>query len=76
MTFLEINRNFRTGKVESYKLTSGEEILAAHPINSDLKAWLGGARLGSRFSLTTSTLRLMFIRTDTISEEMIRHLEL
>jgi len=76
MTFLEIKRNFRSGKIESYKLVTREEIVSAYPDNSDIKSWAGGARLGTKFSLTTSVLRLMYVRTDTIDEEMIKQLEL
>ena len=75
MIFLEIKRNFRTGKIESYKLVTREEIIASHQSNVDVTAWSGGARLGSKFSLTTSTQRLMYIRTDVIDEEMIKLLE-
>jgi hypothetical protein len=74
--FLEIKRDHRTGKINSYKLVTHEEIIEAHLGNADLAAWSGGARLGSRFSLTTSVQRLIYVRTDVIDEEMIKRLEL
>lgn len=76
MTFLRIERDYRSGKIDSYKLVTREELLDAHVGNADLAAWSRGARMGSRFSLTTSNQRLIYVRTDTIDEEMIKGIEL
>jgi len=76
VTFLEIKRDYRTGKIDNYKLVTREEIIEAHFGNADLASWSKGARLGSRFSLTTSVQRLMYVRTDIIDEEMIKGIEL
>jgi hypothetical protein len=76
MSFLEIKRNFRSGKVESYKLVTREDILTTNPNNMDVRTWTSCARVGSRFSLTTKSQKFMYIRTDVIDEEMIKRLEL
>jgi len=76
MSFLEIKRNFRSGKVESYKLVTREEVLATHPNHMDVRTWTSCARAGSRFSLTTKSQKFMYIRTDVVDEDMIKRLEI
>ena len=49
--FLEIRKNIRTGFEEGRSEMTGEEVLAKHPLNHDLRAWIWGARKGSKFSI-------------------------
>ena len=64
MLFLEIKKNERNDKVESYKMVTGEEIVSLHKDNSDLNSWTRGARLNSRFALSNKNGKYMYVRID------------
>lgn len=62
--FFEIKLNYRTGQVEDCKQASKEECIAHHPTNMDLNAWAKGARINTRFFLTTRTESFVYVRSD------------
>ena len=74
MKFLEIRKNIRTDKVESHRMVTRDEMAIIHPFSADLASWAKGARLNSRFSLTTPTEKYMYIRLDEFNEEDIEKL--
>ena len=69
MTFLQIKKEVRTDRIINYKMVEREDVVKLHPTISDLAAWTQGARMNSRFSLTTSTEKYMYIRLDKFDEK-------
>lgn len=71
--FLEIKKNVRTDKVEGYKLLTKKDIMAKYP-DGEIITWASGARLNSRFSLTTVLEKYMYLRLDEFDEKDIEKL--
>lgn len=71
MKFLEIRRDIRNDKIIGYKMVSREEIIKLHPLMTELRAWADGARLNSRFDLSTSLCKFKYIRLDKLTDKDI-----
>lgn len=81
--FIEVKKDYRSGRIEGYRVMDKEAVLAAHPANADIHAWSSGARLYSRLELTTSKQRLAYIAVSSddviegaLNEETRKRLEL
>lgn len=74
MKILEIKKNVRTDKVESHREVSADDLSLLHPSSLDLASWMKGGRLNSRFSLTTSTEKYMYVKVEDYTEEDIERL--
>ena len=68
LKFLELKKNDRTGKVESFKMIEKDEVVKTHPNNNDLLVWACGARLNSRFFITTKAGSYIYVRIDELDE--------
>lgn len=74
MKILEIKKNFRTDKVESYREVSNDDLAALHASNLDLASWTKSGRLNTRFSLTTSTEKYMYVKLEDYTDDDIEKL--
>lgn len=74
MKILEIKKNVRTDKVESYREVSSDDLAALHVSNLDLASWTKSGRLNTRFSLTTSTEKYMYVKVEDYTTEDIERL--
>ncbi|MFA5048387.1 MAG: hypothetical protein WC516_05200 [Patescibacteria group bacterium] len=74
MKILEIRKNVRTDKVEGHREVTVTDVDILHPSILDLASWIKCGRLNSKFSLTTSTYKYMYVRLEDYTEEDIERL--
>lgn len=67
--FLEIVKDVRTGYMQSYKLVTKEDMIKRHPFCMDLKGWADGGRLNSRFGLSNTQARFIYVKTDKTEDK-------
>ncbi len=76
MKFLEIVLNYRSGKVESHSLITKDELLKKHCYHEEIRGWSSCAREKSKYSITTSTGRFLYVRVDSyVPEDVVKYVD-
>jgi hypothetical protein len=71
--FLQIVKNQRANLFK-YRLVSKEEIKKIHPYHMELRAWLYGPKMGSRFGLTSKESQFIYVRTDETADDNLKQI--